>query len=135
MVDGVILLVDASEGPLPQTRFVLGKALAAKLPVIIVVNKTDRPDSRIEEVVTETQDLLLELAATIEDPEAAEAAEQLLDIPVLYASGRAGTASTENPGNGNAPANKDLQPLFDVLYDVLPEPSACLLYTSDAADE
>ena len=124
MVDGVILLVDASEGPLPQTRFVLGKALAAKLPVIIVVNKTDRPDSRIEEVVTETQDLLLELAATIEDPEAAEAAEQLLDIPVLYASGRAGTASTENPGNGNAPANKDLQPLFDVLYDVLPEPSA-----------
>ena len=124
MVDGVILLVDASEGPLPQTRFVLGKALAAKLPVIIVVNKTDRPDSRIDEVVTETQDLLLELAATIEDPEAAEAAEQLLDIPVLYASGRAGTASTENPGNGNAPANEDLQPLFDVLYDVLPEPSA-----------
>ena len=93
MVDGVILLVDASEGPLPQTRFVLGKALAAKLPVIIVVNKTDRPDARIDEVVSETQDLLLELASTIEDPEAAEAAESLLDIPVLYASGRAGSAS------------------------------------------
>ena len=126
MVDGVVLLVDASEGPLPQTRFVLGKALEAKMPVIIVVNKTDRPDARIDEVVAESQDLLLELASTLEDPEAAEAAEQLLDLPVLYASGREGRASTENPGNGNAPDNEDLQPLFDVLYDVLPEPSADL---------
>ncbi|MBV7293236.1 translational GTPase TypA [Corynebacterium sp. TAE3-ERU16] len=126
MVDGVVLLVDASEGPLPQTRFVLGKALAAKMPVIIVVNKTDRPDARIDEVVDESQDLLLELASTLEDPEAAEAAESLLDLPVLYASGREGKASTENPGNGNAPATDNLQDLFDVLYDVLPEPSADL---------
>ncbi|AKE38867.1 translational GTPase TypA [Corynebacterium camporealensis] len=124
MVDGVVLLVDASEGPLPQTRFVLSKALEAKLPVIIAVNKTDRPDARIDEVVAESQDLLLEIAAGLDDPEAAEAAEELLDLPVLYASGRAGVASTENPGNGNVPEGEDLQPLFDVIYDVLPEPSA-----------
>ncbi|AGF72117.1 translational GTPase TypA [Corynebacterium halotolerans] len=126
MVDGVVLLVDASEGPLPQTRFVLSKALAAKMPVIICVNKTDRADARIDEVVEESQDLLLELAASLDDPEAAEAAETLLDLPVLYTSGREGKASTENPGNGNVPANDDLQPLFDVLYDVLPEPSATI---------
>ncbi|VEH80136.1 GTP-binding protein [Corynebacterium kutscheri] len=124
MVDGVVLLVDASEGPLPQTRFVLTKALEAKLPVIIAVNKTDRPDARIEEVVAESQDLLLEIAAGLDDEEAAAAAEELLDLPVLYASGRAGVASTENPGDGNVPAGEDLQPLFDVIYDVLPEPSA-----------
>ena len=124
MVDGVVLLIDASEGPLPQTRFVLGKALAAKMPVIIVVNKTDRPDARIEEVVDEAHDLLLELAASLEDPEAQDAAERNLELPVLYASGRAGKASTENPGNGNVPEAEDLQSLFDVLYDVLPEPSA-----------
>ncbi|MEX3514440.1 MULTISPECIES: translational GTPase TypA [unclassified Corynebacterium] len=126
MVDGVVLLVDASEGPLPQTRFVLTKALEAKLPVIIAVNKTDRPDARIDEVVTESQDLLLEIAAGLDDPEAAAAAEELLDLPVLYASGRAGIASTENPGDGNVPAGEDLQPLFDVIYDVLPEPSATI---------
>lgn len=124
MVDGVVLLIDASEGPLPQTRFVLGKALAAKMPVIIVVNKTDRPDARIDEVVEEAHDLLLELASTLEDPEAQEAAETLLDLPVLYASGREGKASTTNPGNGNVPDADNLQELFDVLYDVLPEPSA-----------
>lgn len=124
MVDGVVLLVDASEGPLPQTRFVLTKALEAKLPVIIAVNKTDRPDARIDEVVTEAQDLLLEIAAGLEDPEAAAAAEELLDLPVLYASGREGKASTENPGNGNVPEADDLQALFDVIYKVLPEPSA-----------
>ena len=124
MVDGVVLLVDASEGPLPQTRFVLGKALASKLPVIICVNKTDRPDARIDDVVEEAQDLLLELASTLEDEDAALAAEKLLDLPVLYTSGREGKASTENPGNGNVPDSEDLQPLFDVLYDVLPEPSA-----------
>lgn len=123
MVDGVVLLIDASEGPLPQTRFVLGKALAAKMPVIIVVNKTDRPDARIDEVVEEAQDLLLELASSLDDPEAAEAAEQLLDLPVLYASGREGKASVENPGNGNVPEAEDLTALFDVIYDVLPEPS------------
>lgn len=124
MVDGVVLLIDASEGPLPQTRFVLGKALAAKMPVIIVVNKTDRPDARIDEVVEEAQDLLLELASSLDDPEAAEAAEQLLDLPVLYASGREGKASVENPGNGNVPDAPDLTALFDVIYDALPEPSA-----------
>lgn len=124
MVDGVVLLIDASEGPLPQTRFVLGKALAAKMPVIIVVNKTDRPDARIDEVVEEAQDLLLELASSLDDPEAAAAAEQLLDLPVLYASGREGKASTENPGNGNVPNAADLQALFDVIYSALPEPSA-----------
>ncbi|MCQ9351952.1 translational GTPase TypA [Corynebacterium sp. 153RC1] len=124
MVDGVVLLIDASEGPLPQTRFVLGKALAAKMPVIIVVNKTDRPDARIDEVVEEAQDLLLELASSLDDPEAAEAAEQLLDLPVLYASGREGKASVENPGNGNVPDAADLTALFDVIYDALPEPSA-----------
>ncbi|AWB83778.1 translational GTPase TypA [Corynebacterium liangguodongii] len=126
MVDGVVLLIDASEGPLPQTRFVLGKALEAKKPVIICVNKTDRPDARIDEVVDEAQDLLLELGAGLEDPEAAEAAENLLELPVLYASGRAGRASLNNPGNGNVPDNEDLQPLFDVIYDTLPEPSADL---------
>ncbi|WP_291476489.1 translational GTPase TypA [Corynebacterium sp.] len=124
MVDGVVLLIDASEGPLPQTRFVLGKALEAKMPVIICVNKTDRPDARIDEVVSEAQDLLLELASALDDPEAAEAAETLLDLPVIYTSGRAGKASTENPGNGNIPDAEDLQSLFDVIYDVLPEPSA-----------
>ncbi|WIM68553.1 translational GTPase TypA [Corynebacterium breve] len=124
MVDGVVLLVDASEGPLPQTRFVLGKALAAKKPVIICVNKTDRPDARIDEVVEEAQDLLLELGASLEDPEAAEAAENLLDLPVLYTSGRAGRAALENPGNGNLPDNEDLEPLFSVIYDEIPEPAA-----------
>lgn len=124
MVDGVVLLVDASEGPLPQTRFVLGKALESKKPVIICVNKTDRPDARIDEVVEEAQDLLLELGAGLEDPEAAEAAENLLDLPVLYTSGRAGRASLENPGNGELPDNEDLQPLFDVIYNEIPEPAA-----------
>ncbi|ERJ45174.1 translational GTPase TypA [Corynebacterium pseudodiphtheriticum] len=124
MVDGVVLLVDAAEGPLPQTRFVLTKALEAKLPVIIAVNKTDRPDARIDAVVQESQDLLLEIAAGLENEEAAAAAEELLDLPVLYASGREGKASTENPGDGNVPDSEDLQPLFDVIYDVLPEPSA-----------
>ncbi len=126
MVDGVVLLVDASEGPLPQTRFVLTKALESKLPVIIAVNKTDRPDARIEEVVGEAQDLLLEIAAGLDDPEAAAAAEELLDLPVLYTSGRAGKASTENPGDANEPDAEDLQALFDVIYNVLPEPSANL---------
>ncbi|WP_297009373.1 translational GTPase TypA [uncultured Corynebacterium sp.] len=124
MVDGVVLLIDASEGPLPQTRFVLGKALEAKMPVIICVNKTDRPDARIDEVVSEAQDLLLELASALDDPEAADAAETLLDLPVIYTSGRAGKASTTNPGNGNVPDAENLQALFDVIYEVLPEPSA-----------
>ncbi|MBJ7479450.1 translational GTPase TypA [Rhodococcus erythropolis] len=121
MVDGVVLLVDASEGPLPQTRFVLRKALAASLPVILVVNKTDRPDARIEEVVTEAQDLLLDLASDLSD-EAAEAAELALELPVLYASGREGKASTVQPENGKAPDAEDLTALFQVLMEYVPAP-------------
>ncbi|MFD4183248.1 translational GTPase TypA [Rhodococcus sp. NPDC058514] len=121
MVDGVVLLVDASEGPLPQTRFVLRKALAASLPVIIVVNKTDRPDARIEEVVAESQDLLLDLASDLDD-EAAQAAEALLDLPVLYASGREGKASMSQPENGQAPDAENLSVLFDVLMEHIPAP-------------
>ncbi len=102
MVDGVLLLVDASEGPLPQTRFVLRKALAAHLPVILVVNKTDRPDARISEVVSESHDLLLDVASDL-DEEAQKAAEAALDLPTLYASGRAGIASTTEPANGENP--------------------------------
>lgn len=121
MVDGVVLLVDASEGPLPQTRFVLRKALAASLPVILVVNKTDRPDARIEEVVSESHDLLLDLASDLDD-EASEAAELALDLPVLYASGREGKASTRQPENGHAPDAENLDELFDVLLNYVPAP-------------
>ncbi|MBB5912517.1 GTP-binding protein [Nocardia transvalensis] len=121
MVDGVVLLVDASEGPLPQTRFVLRKALAASLPVILVVNKTDRPDARIEEVVEESHDLLLDLASDLDD-EASEAAELALDLPVLYASGREGKASTARPENGNAPDAPNLDELFEVLLKCVPAP-------------
>ncbi|WP_299571045.1 translational GTPase TypA [uncultured Williamsia sp.] len=122
MVDGVVLLVDASEGPLPQTRFVLRKALAASLPVILLVNKTDRPDARIEEVVSESHDLILDLASDLDDSEAAEAAELALDLPVLYASGRAGIASTVAPENGQVPAGENLDPLFDILMSYVPPP-------------
>ncbi|GAA1075746.1 translational GTPase TypA [Tsukamurella spumae] len=121
MVDGVVLLVDASEGPLPQTRFVLRKALAASLPVILVVNKTDRPDARIEEVVTEAQDLLLDLASDLSD-EAAEAAELALGLPVIYASGREGKASTTAPANGEVPDAENLDELFEILHDHIPAP-------------
>ena len=93
MVDGVVLLVDASEGPLPQTRFVLRKALEAKLPVILLVNKTDRPDARIDEVVAESQDLLLGLASDMADEHPDLDLDAILDVPVVYASGRAGAAS------------------------------------------
>ena len=98
MVDGVLLLVDASEGPLPQTRFVLRKTLAAGLPVVLVVNKTDRPDARVAEVVDESLELLLELADELDLDDATTA--QLLDLPVVYASGRAGRASQTRPGDG-----------------------------------
>ncbi|WP_068278151.1 translational GTPase TypA [Aldersonia kunmingensis] len=121
MVDGVVLLVDASEGPLPQTRFVLRKALSASLPVILVVNKTDRPDARISEVVDESHDLLLDLASDLDDA-AAEAAEKMLGLPVLYASGREGKASTEAPANGEAPGADNLDELFDVLLEHVPAP-------------
>jgi len=122
MVDGVLLLVDASEGPLPQTRFVLRKALAAHLPVILVVNKTDRPDARIAEVVEASHDLLLDVASDLDD-EAAAAAEHSLSLPTLYASGRAGVASTAAPADGQVPEGNDLDPLFDVLLEHVPPPS------------
>src|SRR3954449_12269585 len=111
MVDGVVLLVDASEGPLPQTRFVLRKTLEAGLPVILLVNKTDRPDARIAEVVEETHDLLLELASDIEDADH----DAILDLPVVYASARAGKASLEQPADGEIPESENLDPLFDTL--------------------
>ncbi|MBV8181259.1 MAG: translational GTPase TypA [Mycobacterium sp.] len=122
MVDGVLLLVDASEGPLPQTRFVLRKALAAHLPVILVVNKTDRADARIAEVVDASHDLLLDVAADLDD-EAAKAAEEALGLPTLYASGRAGVASTVPPADGQVPDADNLDPLFDVLLQHIPPPS------------
>jgi GTP-binding protein len=122
MVDGVLLLVDASEGPLPQTRFVLRKALAAHLPVILVVNKTDRPDARIAEVVEASHDLLLDVATDLDD-EAAAAAERALGLPTLYASGRAGVASTVAPPDGQIPEGTNLDPLFDVLLEHVPPPS------------
>ncbi len=122
MVDGVVLLVDASEGPLPQTRFVMRKALAAALPVILVVNKTDRPDARIDEVVHEAQDLLLDLASDLEDEEASQAAELALELPVLYASGRAGVASMDKPADGSVPDGENLDPFFDVLMEHVPAP-------------
>jgi GTP-binding protein len=122
MVDGVLLLVDASEGPLPQTRFVLRKALAAHLPVILVVNKTDRPDARIAEVVEASHDLLLDVASDLDD-EAAAAAEHALGLPTLYASGRAGVASTTAPPDGQVPDGSNLDPLFDVLFEHIPPPS------------
>ncbi len=121
MVDGVLLLVDASEGPLPQTRFVLRKALTAHLPVILVVNKTDRPDARIAEVVSESHDLLLDVASDL-DEEAQKAAEDALGLPTLYASGRAGIASTTEPANGENPDGENLDPLFDVLLEHIPPP-------------
>src|SRR5699024_1078239 len=123
MVDGVVLLVDSAEGPLPQTRFVLRKALAAKLPVIVVVNKTDRPDARIDEVVDQAQDLLLELASDL-PADAAEAAEAVLDLPVLYASGRAGKASFTAPAGGSEPDAENLDALFDTLLEHIPAPDA-----------
>jgi GTP-binding protein len=126
MVDGVLLLVDASEGPLPQTRFVLRKALAAHLPVILVVNKTDRPDARIGEVVDASHDLLLDVAADLDD-DAAKAAEEALGLPTLYASGRAGVASTVQPDDGQVPDSENpdanLDPLFDILLQHIPPPS------------
>jgi GTP-binding protein len=115
MVDGVILLVDASEGPLPQTRFVLRKALAKRLPIVVVINKVDRPDARIAEVVEETSDLFLDLA----DDDNAD----VLDFPVVFASAKAGRASSNQPDDGGMPDSEDLQPLFEVILDKIPAPT------------
>src|SRR4051794_19790384 len=107
MVDGVLLLVDASEGPLPQTRFVLRKALEGRLPVILVVNKVDRPDARISEVVHEVEELFLDL----------DAHEDQLDFPIVYTNAKAGWASLDQHTAGT-----DLTPLLDLLLETVPPP-------------
>src|SRR5919199_1298431 len=117
MVDGVVLLVDASEGPLPQTRFVLRKALAKRLPVILVVNKTDRSDARIAEVVDETYELFLEL---LDD---SGMADEALDFPIVYSNGKTGQASLTRPADGTSPDSPDLAPLVKTLLDTIPAPS------------
>ncbi|MFJ6668245.1 translational GTPase TypA [Streptomyces sp. NPDC091383] len=119
MVDGVVLLVDASEGPLPQTRFVLRKALQQRLPVILCINKTDRPDARIDEVVNETYDLFLDL----------DADEEQIEFPIVYACGRDGVASLTKPEDGTVPADSDsLEPFFSTILDHIPAPT----YEDDA---
>jgi GTP-binding protein len=112
MVDGVLLLVDASEGPLPQTRFVLRKTLEAQLPVVLVINKVDRPDARIAEVVDACYELFLDLDAT----------EEQIEFPIVYASARAGRASLQRPADGSMPGSPDLEPLFAVLAGTVPAP-------------
>ncbi|HET7186288.1 MAG TPA: translational GTPase TypA [Terriglobales bacterium] len=107
MVDGVMLLVDASEGPLPQTRYVLGKALEAKLPPIVVINKIDRPDARSQEVLNEIYDLFIDL----------DAAEDQLDFPVLYTNSKLGTATADPKIPG-----ENFQPLFESIVATIPEP-------------
>jgi GTP-binding protein len=114
MVDAVVLLVDASEGPLPQTRFVLRKALSARLPVILCVNKTDRPDARIDEVLNETYDLFLDL----------DADEEQIEFPIVYACARDGIASLTKPENGTVPADSEnLEPFFSTLLEHVPAPT------------
>ncbi|SEF17674.1 translational GTPase TypA [Jiangella alba] len=116
MVDGVVLLVDASEGPLPQTRFVLRKALHNRLPIVVVVNKTDRPDARIAEVVDETYELFLDLLDDSSDQSA-------LDFPIVYACARDGKAALERPADGEVPASDDLSPLVTTILDTIPAPT------------
>ena len=112
MADGVLLLVDASEGPLPQTRFVLHKTLQARLPVILVINKVDRADARIAEVVDACYELFLDLDAT----------EEQIEFPIVYACARAGRASVSRPGDGTLPDSPDLAPLFSVIAQSIPPP-------------
>ena len=113
MVDGVVLLVDASEGPLPQTRFVLRKALQKNLPVVLVINKVDRPDSRIAEVVDEAYELFLDLDAN----------EIQIDFPIVYTSAKAGRASLTRTADGGMPKEEDLEPLFKTLIETVPAPT------------
>ncbi len=120
MVDGVVLLVDASEGPLPQTRFVLRKALAKHLPIVVVINKVDRSDARISEVTDEVYELFLDL---LEDDEADK-----LDFPVVYCAAKAGRASLNQPADGGMPDSENLEPLFQVIMDSIPAP----VYTEGA---
>ena len=115
MVDGVLLLVDASEGPLPQTRFVLRKALAKHLPIIVVINKVDRADARISEVTDEVYELFLDL---LDDDEADK-----LDFPVVYCAAKAGRASLTQPADGAMPDSENLEPLFGVIMDAIPAPT------------
>ena len=112
MVDGVVLLVDASEGPLPQTRFVLRKTLEANLPVILVINKVDRPDSRIAEVIDACYELFIDLDAN----------EEQIEFPIVYAAARAGRASRNRPQDGGMPDSENLEPLFDVIRETVPAP-------------
>src|ERR1051325_2629487 len=107
MVDGVMLLVDASEGPLPQTRYVLSKALEAKLPPIVGINKIDRPDARIQEVLNEIYDLFIDLDAT----------EDQLEFPVLYTNAKTGTATSDLKVDGTT-----LEPLFETIVKTVPPP-------------
>ncbi len=116
MVDAVVLLVDASEGPLPQTRFVLRKALHAKLPVVLVVNKVDRADARIKEVVDETYELFMDLMDDDSD-------ETALDFPVVYASAKNGRASLNQPVDGGLPDSENLVPLFTTILETAPAPT------------
>jgi GTP-binding protein len=118
MVDGVVLLVDASEGPLPQTRFVLRKALQQRLPIVVVVNKVDRPDARITEVLDDTYALFLDL----------DADDSQIEFPVVYCNARAGRASLSPPGDGGTLDSVDLKPLFDTVLTTVPAPS----YDEDA---
>ena len=113
MVDGVALLVDASEGPLPQTRFVLRKALQQNLPVILIINKVDRPDARIAEVVDETYELFMDLDATPEQ----------IDFPIVYCQAKTGQASLNRPKDGESPDCPDLEPLFEVIKNTIPAPT------------
>ncbi|MFL2924901.1 MAG: translational GTPase TypA [Acidimicrobiales bacterium] len=113
MVDGVVLLVDASEGPLPQTRFVLRKALSKRLPVVLVINKVDRNDARIEEVVDEVYELFLDL----------DADDSQIDFPIIYTSAIAGRASTTMPNDGEQPDSDNLEPLFATLLATVPAPA------------
>jgi GTP-binding protein len=113
MVDGVLLLVDASEGPLPQTRFVLRKALERRLPVVLVVNKVDRPDARIAAVVDDTYELFLDL----------DADETQIEFPIVYCSARAGRAALQRPDDGTMPAGDTLKELFEVILDTVPPPA------------